>query len=65
MICEFGKYIAVYWIYMLPCTTVDIQLCNFVPLEVPYRNSRTAVDLQLYNCRSTTRVLYAYKSSLA
>ena len=49
---------------MLPCTAVDIQLCNFVPLEVPFRNSCTAVDLQLYSCRSTTRVLYAYKLSL-
>ena len=49
---------------MLPCTAVDIQLCNFVPLEVQFRNSCTAVDLWLYSCRSTTRVLYAYKLSL-
>ena len=49
---------------MLPCTAVDIQLCNFVPLEVQFRNSCTDVDLWLYSCISTTRVLYAYKLRL-
>ena len=45
-------------------TAADLQLCNLVHLEVPFRYSCTFVHVQSYICISTTRVINAYKVSL-